>query len=213
MHSSKSYHVDDEQGHSQESDVDSVCLLRIVLHIENGISSTGDADVAYLSLGSGEIRDVKFVDDDFILVLWHGEGKYASYIAIGATLTLAADFSTLLSIPYNKSAGRLGCLSYRNYAQTLKEQGLFNRIPAFATPSKESIDSYVRYSFPSGPFSPYRIEVNGRKGRRVVCVLSQDEAQYKVLDLGSDTDETTGHGDGEDVGRGVAEPDSDQEMF
>ena len=38
--------------------------------------------------------------------------------------------------------------------------------------------------FPAGvSWAPERIEVNGRKGRRVVCVFAQDRFHYRVYDL------------------------------
>jgi hypothetical protein len=43
-------------------------------------------------------------------------------------------------------------------------------------------------------FSPVRLEINGRKGRRVVCALSNDRNRYKIYDL--DSDATSDH-DGE----------------
>ena len=34
-------------------------------------------------------------------------------------------------------------------------------------------------------WTPERIEINGRKGRRVICVLAQDRFHYRVYDLDS----------------------------
>lgn len=34
-------------------------------------------------------------------------------------------------------------------------------------------------------WTPERMEVNGRKGRRVICVLAQDRFHYRVYDLDS----------------------------
>ena len=40
--------------------------------------------------------------------------------------------------------------------------------------------------FPLGAsWVPESIEVNGRKGRRVVCVLAQDRVHYRIFDLDS----------------------------
>ena len=51
----------------------------------------------------------------------------------------------------------------------------------------------IRHSFPKGlTWTPDRIEINGRKGRRAVCVLAQDALHYRVYDLDSTTnDEVT----------------------
>ena len=51
----------------------------------------------------------------------------------------------------------------------------------------------LRHSFPKGPtWTPERMEINGRKGRRAVCVLAQDNLHYRIYDLDSATsdDET-----------------------
>ncbi len=37
-------------------------------------------------------------------------------------------------------------------------------------------------------FDPEYMEINGRKGRRVICVLSRNRQQYKILDLSGDED-------------------------
>ena len=48
------------------------------------------------------------------------------------------------------------------------------------------VKEQARHTF-DALFSPIRIEVNGRKGRRVVCALSNDRTRYKIFDLESDT--------------------------
>lgn len=42
--------------------------------------------------------------------------------------------------------------------------------------------SFFKHKFASGP-EPVGLEVNGRKGRRVVCVLYGDKSRYSVFDL------------------------------
>lgn len=42
----------------------------------------------------------------------------------------------------------------------------------------------IRHTFPKGlSWTPERLEVNGRKGRRVVCVVAQDKIHYRIFDL------------------------------
>ena len=54
-----------------------------------------------------------------------------------------------------------------------------------------SLAPYTRHIFPKESASqPDKLEVNGRKGRRVVCVLDQDGLRYRVFDLDSSTDTT-----------------------
>lgn len=46
--------------------------------------------------------------------------------------------------------------------------------------------AYTWLEFPEGAFwTPERMEINGRKNRRVICVLAQDRVHYRVYDLDS----------------------------
>ena len=48
--------------------------------------------------------------------------------------------------------------------------------------SGEDIEGNTRHVF-EGRFTPLRLVVNGRKGRRVVVVVGSDRKHYRVLDL------------------------------
>lgn len=51
--------------------------------------------------------------------------------------------------------------------------------------SDQEVDlEYSQHTFDS-LFRPARLEVNGRKGRRVVCILAEDNLHYRVFDLDS----------------------------
>ena len=55
------------------------------------------------------------------------------------------------------------------------------------TPSTDTLQSRnLRHTCSDGVFVPVQIEVNGRKGRRVLCMLSQNRQQYRVYDLGGE---------------------------
>lgn len=58
------------------------------------------------------------------------------------------------------------------------------------TPSSLQRD-LIKHTFPRpGPKSrPVRIEVNGRKGRRAVCVLYADGLRYEVFDLDAEVED------------------------
>ena len=53
-----------------------------------------------------------------------------------------------------------------------------------------------------GRFTPAKLVVNGRKGRRVIVVLAKDGKHYRVLDMDypnqQEEEETEGEGDGDD---------------
>lgn len=51
-------------------------IYRTILDSVNGVSSTRSTSVAAVSLQQGEIRQLQFVDDDTIIVLWSSAGKH-----------------------------------------------------------------------------------------------------------------------------------------
>ena len=44
------------------------------------------------------------------------------------------------------------------------------------------VEKYTRHVF-QGRFTPLKLIVNGRKGRRVIVVLGSDRKHYRVLDM------------------------------
>ena len=52
--------------------------------------------------------------------------------------------------------------------------------------SDEDLRPFVRHTFAKGlSETPLKLEVNGRKGRRVVCVVFDDKIHYRIFDLDS----------------------------
>jgi anaphase-promoting complex subunit 4 len=49
-------------------------MICISLFIENGISRVQNIESALTQLGNGQIKDLKFMDDDLLLVLWDSCG-------------------------------------------------------------------------------------------------------------------------------------------
>lgn len=71
---------------------------------------------------------------------------------------------------------------------------------------KELRATHNRHTFPADSFRPVQIEVNGRKGRRVVCALGQDRQRYKIFDLGDTQPNDHDGGNGKEM-------DEDEEML
>lgn len=64
-----------------------------------------------------------------------------------------------------------------------------NIIPSIDLADPEHLRTYTWLEFPSGvSWTPKRMEVNGRKGRRVICIVAQDNFHYRVYDLDSATE-------------------------
>lgn len=53
-------------------------------------------------------------------------------------------------------------------------------------PVEKNVHHHVRHTFPQGlEWAPEKIEINGRKGRRIVCVLAKDKINYRIYDIDS----------------------------
>ena len=82
----------------------------------------------------------------------------------------------------------------------------------------ELVRKYTRHVF-EGRFTPLKLIVNGRKGRRVVVVLGSDRKHYRVLDMdfrSRKTNETEGEAEGSSASESESgsgtEEDEDVEM-
>jgi anaphase-promoting complex subunit 4 len=64
------------------SSKESFYIYRTILDSVNGVSSTRSTSVAAISLQQGEIRQLQFVDDDAIIVLWSSEGKHIFHLLL-----------------------------------------------------------------------------------------------------------------------------------
>ena len=90
------------------------------------------------------------------------------FINIDKDLTCCLVSSSLLIIPYQS-------LEYVSKDETIARSGFSISKFAKSNPWVE-FDRGVSWT-------PQRLEVNGRKGRRAVCVLAEDLFHYRVYDL------------------------------
>lgn len=108
-----------------------------------------------------------------------------------------SDASLLLNFAYN------GTLSDSPIAQMYRSRGSSQKQAAVSLEAMQLPDGragsnravwdlsqhtklqpFVRHTFAaSDRFKPLRLEINGRKGRRVVCVLAEDLRHYRIFDL------------------------------
>lgn len=147
------------------------------------MSSTKASLQATVELGSGSIQDLKFVEDGTLMLLWKSKGMFLPVFFLlfllfacfsGLTTPLV---SHLVSIPYLPSKHDKVEIDF-----TAAE-------PAGSL--HLALDRLVCHSFAPSSSSdrePVHLEVNGRRGRRVVCVLYADGRRYSVLDLDSALD-------------------------
>ena len=72
-------------------------------------------------------------------------------------------------------------------------------VPTIDLSDPEQLRSYTWHEYPSGvSWAPERLEVNGTKGRRVICVLAQDRFHYRIYDLDSYPSLKDANSDGSD---------------
>jgi hypothetical protein len=55
-----------------------VAIFRVSLVIENGVSTTKRVEVARMMFGGAAIKDLKFVDDVHLMLIYHDSGKTAA---------------------------------------------------------------------------------------------------------------------------------------
>lgn len=58
------------------------------MNVLNGISGSVSTEVSSMVLGDGKVLDLKFLDNDSLLVLWAQRGKYEANLIHALLLTL-----------------------------------------------------------------------------------------------------------------------------
>ncbi|KAL9132465.1 MAG: hypothetical protein Q9175_006363 [Cornicularia normoerica] len=126
-----------------------VRIYRIVLEIKNGMSSTKIMQGAVIKTAGWEVKDVKFVDDDELV------------LAVSAKSS-----SRLFRIPYREIANASGKLAYA----TNNERSVGQRMDgnhdhsSIDLSSPDVASAYTWQDFRGGvSWAPERMEVNGRK--------------------------------------------------
>jgi len=186
MHAQDSSDTVDLPTRRQAPEADKLHIYRVVLKIENGVSGTESVELSSIDLPPGSVEDMKLVDDTSLI------------LAITENSS-----SRLLAIPYSKRSASLPRPSYR---ATGEKNDIRNDVESHLDLTEaDQLHQFTRHTFPAGNlWTPEKLEVNGRKGRRVVCVLAKDRLHYRVFDVDSGVD--GGHLDGVQAieGRGAA---------
>ncbi|KAF9887042.1 hypothetical protein FE257_010536 [Aspergillus nanangensis] len=155
-------------------------IYRVISDCENGVSSTKSTSVGTVDLREGEIRQVQFVGDDTIMLLWTNK-KTVSYLlnfAIAPAPTrdtgVESDASSPVLIDF-----------YETHSDSRDRRLAMNPTTLDVRSADSPSASRIKHVFPvSGVRSkPLRVDVNGRQGRRAICVLYGDRMRYEVLDL------------------------------
>lgn len=124
-----------------------------------------------------------------------------------ANLELVAS-SRLLSIDYRKNTDASSGLEYTTQALEGKSvaESAKSVTASLNLQDTEQAAQHTRHTFPPGvSWAPEKMDINGRKGRRVICVVAQDKKRYRMYDVDSNPDVEEPE-DGRDYG-------SDEEML
>ncbi|KAF2797145.1 hypothetical protein K505DRAFT_270052 [Melanomma pulvis-pyrius CBS 109.77] len=169
-----------------------------------------------------KILDAKFADDNALLVLVSRPETAGSDTHTTTTTTTCI----LLSIPYTTLPTTTSSLPLVTTTAPMPFTPLApSTFPGLLLPDgapvpgplrttlalqHDAIQTYTRHVF-ERRFTPLKMVVNGRVGRRVVVVLGSDRKHYRVLDLDFKARRTTREGDREEE-RSDDSEDSDVEM-
>lgn len=98
------------------------------------------------------------------------------------------DFSRLLRVSYRGATDTAFGLKYTMLGDYNGGKGSDKAGQPQSSDINLSESEYCKaltwHEFPPGvSWAPERVEVNGRKGRRIVCVLAEDRHHYRVYDL------------------------------
>ncbi|KAL4909877.1 hypothetical protein BDW74DRAFT_165214 [Aspergillus multicolor] len=157
-----------------------VYIYRVVLDLENGVSSTREARVGVVNFHYGMIRQVQFAEGDNLMVLWSNN--------VGASYIVQLPFQPP---PHEYPLGVA-------YQFTINYHDV-HHVDAVKEMTDIDIQSsqLVKHQF-APKARPVRFEVNGRQGRRAICVLYAGALRYEVLDLDAEVGDDEEEEDGDE---------------
>lgn len=158
-------------------------IYRIVLDSVNGVSSTRETSVAALAFKEGAVTQLQFVEDDTLMILYaDSESNYLLNLPFQpASVLETSDKGGPLAVPLNY-------LNNEPHPTTAKPTVQSTPLDIGSLLGETDIVIHIFAS--SGPkANPLHIDVNGRQGRRAICVLYGDMMRYEVLDLDAELEE------------------------
>ncbi|EAW07261.1 putative anaphase-promoting complex component Cut20/Apc4 [Aspergillus clavatus NRRL 1] len=154
-------------------------LYRVVLDSENGVSSTRAICIGAVDLQEGEIHQILFVQDDTVMLLW-SDNQGAAYL-------LNFPFQPASTFNHEEifSSPSPFFINYSDVCDFTAPEPTTDTMTLDLLSPDSTHASLIKHAFAvSGPKAkPLRFDVNGRKGRRAICVLYSDGLRYEVLDM------------------------------
>lgn len=170
----------------------SVYIYRVVLDTINGVSSTRKTSITAFSFKEGTVRQLQFVDDDTLMIL-HADNETAYLLNLPFQPASYLELSDKVEPP----AVPLTYIDNDPHPITAKGTAQSTMLDISTLLDKTRI---VIHAFAtSGPKSnPIHIDVNGRQGRRAICVLYGNAMRYEVLDMDGVMEEEVYEEEGEE---------------
>ncbi|KAL9031876.1 MAG: hypothetical protein Q9196_000131 [Gyalolechia fulgens] len=138
------------------------------------VSSTKRVQYDEIPVPAGAVRDIKFIDDEALaLAFTDQKGKYVP---------------RLLKV-YYRLKGRFGkTLRYRERGLIHKEDkvdtGSILERTGIDLTNQNDVTFHTMHRFPTGKvWIPQGLEVNGRMGKRTICVVAEDRVHYRQFDI------------------------------
>lgn len=127
------------------------------------------------------------MDDETLMLAFTGLGGKSQIDA--QSLDIPADHwlvdaSRLLKIYYRPRDRFSSSLLYRAYRPQWEENSTETHSIDLRNPKE--VAARTIHKFPAGKaWAPQRMEINGRKGRRILCVLAEDNLHYRQYAIDS----------------------------
>ncbi|KAL8675570.1 MAG: hypothetical protein Q9168_000082 [Polycauliona sp. 1 TL-2023] len=145
-----------------------------------------------LGQGNPKCADVRMVDES---ELKHDDTTTANlsiYVGLGPSPGQEYDVSRLIQIGFRAGKDSKSDVRYEGMdlaGKMVPEKLDENDVgggPEIDLRKTRDMSVHAVHIFPPGTtWTPYRLEVNGRKGRRTICVVAEDRIHYRQFDLDS----------------------------
>ena len=150
-----------------------------------------------MTLHDGEIRQIQFIEDDSLMVLWTSKSRTSlclTHSPLTHSRLTTEGSSYLLNLPFQPTSPDGVGPSTVTYTDC--DTTATTAIPPptsldMLVPSSSTGGAGIKHRFAAGGVKakPARIDVNGRQGRRAICVMYGDGLRYEVLDLDAEVEE------------------------
>ena len=170
---------------------DAVYIYSVILNSINGVSSTKDVRVTCISLQTGDIKSVKFVDEENRLLMLWSDPSFSTHL-LSLPLDPIPQCTSEQEIQLRPADATGGInIPWDQQPSSVVQIDLLD-------PAADGGKGWILHSFDDDGLDgegPVSLEVNPLKGRRAICVLYADGMRYEVLDMDNAVQDDEGGGE------------------